>query len=202
MRRFGKLSNCYVHDTVRFRCIDMRAVLVGACSAVLIVVAISTKVASAQQPAPDSLPPGRPVAIRPLYGDDQILRVLLLDVSGFPTQRVRQVIHDQRSWESFWSRARVSSDRKVPPSVDFHRDMVIAASDSQSLAGPDIAILGAVVRPDSLYVLVRSRIGVLPGCRNNAYEHPMAIALLPESNQTVVFVEMKRVEWCGYRPPS
>lgn len=158
--------------------------------------------ASAQRPSLDSLPPGTSVAIRPLYGDDLMLRALLFDVSGLATERARQVIRDQPTWESFWSRARVSSARKVPPPVNFDRDMIIAASDAQSLAGPAIAILGAVARADSLYVLVRSGVGVLPGCRNNAYEHPMAIALLPKSNQSVVFVEMQRNERCGYRPPS
>lgn len=200
-KRFETLPKYYTDDAVRSWRIDIHGIRVGVCAAVLIIGAISARVASAQ-PSPDSLPPGRPVPIRTLYGDDQILRVLLLDVSGFRTERVRQVIHDQPTWESFWRRARVSSDRKVPPAVDFGRDMVIAASDSQSLAGPDIAILGAVQHADSLYVLVRSRMGVLPGCRNNAYEHPMAIVLLPKNNQTVVFVEMDRTERCGYQPPS
>jgi hypothetical protein len=202
MRRSGPFANCYAHHSARFGRIDVRRVLVGVCANVLITGAVPATVASAQPPSMDSLPPGRSVAIRPLYGDDQILRVLLSDVSGFRMERVRQVIHDQPSWELFWSRARVSSARKVPPPVDFDRDMIIAASDSQSLFGPDISILDAVARADSLYVLVRSRTGVVPGCRENAYAHPMAIALVPKSDETVVFVNIDRKEWCGHPPPS
>jgi hypothetical protein len=163
---------------------------------------VSSCPASAQRPSFDSLPPGTSVAVRPLSGDDQMLRVLFLDVPGFATERVRQVIRDQPQWEAFWSRARVSSNRRVAPPVDFDRDIVIVAGNSRSLVGPDIAILGAVARADSLYVLVRSRIGVSPGCHNDAYEHPMAIALVPRSNGPVVFVETERNEWCGHPPPS
>lgn len=190
------------HGSVRFLRLEARRVLTSIRAIVFMGVVMSARPACAQRPSPDSLPSGRPVTVRTVSGDDQVLRVLLYDVGGFRTEQVRQVIRDQPSWESFWSHARVSSARRVPPSVDFGRDMVIAAADSQSLAGPAIAILGAVERADSLYVLVRSGIGILPGCRDNAYEHPMAMALLPKTNDTVVFVEMKRNERCGYRPPS
>src|SRR5579862_4329623 len=49
--------------------------IVSGCTISLAALLASARPASAQRPSLDSLPPGSPVTIRPLYGDDQILRV-------------------------------------------------------------------------------------------------------------------------------
>jgi hypothetical protein len=201
MARLGKLTNCNSQGSVRR--FETRRVLVARAIALMTVV-VTGRLASAQIPAPDSLPSGAPVAIRKA-SEDQWLRIFLLNVGRLANDRVRQVIRDQPTWESFWNKVTGGGSpfgHRFPPPVDFDSNMVIVAGNPQSQDGPDIAIFGAVARTDSLYVLVRSRIGVSPGCYANAYEHPMAIAVVPKSNETVVFVEMERRESCGHPPRS
>jgi hypothetical protein len=186
-----------------------RHLLVSRCCVAMHVVATMILLAQtepmySQVPARDSLPSGRSVAVR-LLSHDSTLSFVLRDMPGLRSEGVRRVIRDQSAWDTFWSSATVQGTRVKPefksaPPVDFARDMVIVAGNGLRPSGSDIAILGAVARGDSLYVLVRSRSGVLPGCINDELLNPLVIDLVPKTQATVVFVETVRNEWCGHSP--
>lgn len=200
-----KFSNCHAEDARWSWRVDARHAQVSAWAIALMGVVVSSNPAAAQHPNLDSLPPGTAMPIHRV-SEDQWFRGFLFDLPGFGRDSVRQIIRDRRTWESFWSTAtvrgtQIAPEHRSPPTVDFHRDMVIVAGNSRSHSGADIAILGAVARADSLYVLVRSRTGVGPACHEESYSHPMALALVHKSNEPVIFVEMVRNEWCGHPPP-
>jgi hypothetical protein len=149
-----------------------------------------------QAPRIDSLPAGISVPIRPL-SDDTVMLLQLADARD--QNRLRRVLRDRSTLESWWA---VSVRRGRPPSVDFASDMALVAGNGLMRDGSNIAIVRAVARGDSLYVLVRTLIGIMPGCLDDGGTSPVAVGLVPKRDGPVVFVDMTRDEGCAKGLPN
>ena len=134
----------------------------------------------------------QPVATTAL-STEPLLIGFLAEVPG-SVGRFRTAIRNLPMWDSVWMQI-TSNGRfggaccRATPSVDFDRQMILAAGNGVHQDGDDVAIVRAATRRDTLYVYVLSSSYMLPGCLLYALVNPVSIVRTVRWQGPVVFAE-------------
>jgi len=117
---------------------------------------------------------------------------------GVFTTELQQVIRDQSSWQSLWSR--LTANASPPPSipaVDFTQEMlVVAAMGTKGHGGYKIAVTAATEQAGAVSVEV-TETSPGPHCMNAMIvTSPVAIAKLPKRDGNVTFTVVKKTVDC------
>jgi hypothetical protein len=136
------------------------------------------------------LPPGG----APLDETEQVLKAQYTGVA----QRERTVIRDAQAWSRFWSRAHSTVMPQPPvPSIDFTRNMVVAAAmGTRSNGGFSIDIAQVYAADDDLHVVVEERSPGANCITTQALTAPVAAVRIPRVGASVSFIERNATVRC------
>lgn len=140
--------------------------------------------------ADPQLPPGGV----PLDETEQLLEA---QYTGF-VQRDRLVIRDAEAWSQFWNQAHSNvMPQPSVPSIDFTRNMVVAATmGSRGSGGYSIRIDPVYAADDALYVVVEERSPGAGCVTTAAITAPAAAVRIPRAGGSVSFVERSETFNC------
>jgi hypothetical protein len=132
------------------------------------------------------------VVTTPLSADPMVV-AFLTDVFG-TVGPLRAVTRNSVAWDSLWMQVTshgqyASACCRAAATVDFSREMIVAAGNGMRHAGDDIVVVGAATRHDTLYVYILSRSNMLPKCLEDAMVNPIAVVCTIRWAGPVVFAE-------------